>query len=58
MAKESFDIGVKDLNEGKYEEGLSAARKAEEQDPANIDVKELLRRLQKARAEGLLKEQP
>jgi hypothetical protein len=58
MAKESFDIGVTDLNEGKFEEGLSAARKAEEQDPANIDVKELLRRLQKARAEGLLKEQP
>jgi hypothetical protein len=56
IAKEFFDIGVKDLNEGKFEEGLSAARKAEEQDPTNIDVKELLRRLQKAQDEGLIKE--
>jgi len=55
-AKESYDIGVQYFNEGKYEEGLSAARKAEQQDPENIDVKELLRRLQKAKNEGLVKE--
>ena len=54
VAKEFFDNGVRDLNEGRFEEGFSAARKAEELDPANVDVKELLRRLKKAREEGLI----
>lgn len=58
IAQDSFEVGVKDLNDGKIEEGLAAARKAEEQDPANIDVKDLLRRLQKMRDEGLIKEKP
>lgn len=51
-AKEAYDAGVVDLDAGKLEEGLASARKAEELDPGNIDIKELIRRLQKAREEA------
>ena len=54
-AKPFFDRGVNHLNSGSIAEGLAAARQAEQLDPQNYDIKELIRRLQQAHKEGLLK---
>ncbi len=54
-AKMFFDRGVEYLNRREIEPGLAAARQAEQLDAANYDIKELIRRLQNARKEGLLK---
>ncbi|GEM_PF-1911523 len=54
-AKPFYDRGVVSLDSGDTETAMAQARQAEQLDPDNFDIKELLRRIVTARQEGLLK---
>jgi hypothetical protein len=53
-AKQFFDDGMKYFNQGDLAGALHAARKAEELDPNNYEVKDLLRKLETTHHEGLV----
>jgi len=53
-AKHFYDLGVRQLDENKLSASLYATRKAEELDPNNYEIKELLRKLVDASKKGLV----
>jgi hypothetical protein len=55
-AKKFYDIGVDDLKQNDISSALYSARKAEEFDPNNYDIKNLIRELETTHHEGLIPE--
>ena len=55
-AKKYYDEGVGDFNQNKISSALYQARKAEEFDPNNYDIKNLIRKLETTHHEGLVPE--
>ncbi len=56
-AKKYYDQGVSFYNEQKFSASLYSARKAEELDPNNYDIKNLIRKLETTHHEGLVSEE-
>ena len=55
-AKKYYDQGVTQFNQNKISEALYSARKAEEFDPNNYDIKNLIQKLETSSHEGLVPE--
>ena len=55
-AKKYYDQGVSFFNSNKLSDALYAARKAEQFDPNNYDIKNLIRKLETSHHEGLVPE--
>jgi hypothetical protein len=55
-AKKYYDAGLKDFQINQFQTALSSARKAEELDPDNYEIKDLIRKLETTNHEGLVPE--
>ncbi len=55
-AKKYFDLGIDAFDKSKVSEALYFARKAEELDPNNYDIKDLIQKLETTHHEGLVPE--